>query len=441
MIGTPTGRVRPSSAPVVMTCSNRTGASGAGPSRYSNDHWKRAATARTWMSVLTVASTTLSVCHESTNRIPTITVGISGPDDLDEVVAVDLGRQLVVAGLAPEAERRVDDQALDQEEDHDARCRTRSRTATWCSASGRWPAPGCATGKKLFQTSVAVTLLASSTSTKTTTAIRISRPAMSGPDPVRDREGIDIGFLERRRPGRRARTGQQMRSRRPWTGAARAGARDVLIIPDGRGVGSLAAMLAADLAPRRENAPVRPAVRPGSARIRAPFARTAGVAPGRRRRARAGPGRARPWRRWSRRHPISRPSSSAGRSTRSRWLPAIVALLLWRVGVNRVNRAHPDHPVPRRRTVYWVAGVLVILFAIDSGLALYDTTLFSLHMVQHLLLTLVGPPLLLHGRPDHAPAPGVVARDAAAVHPAGPPLPAHPARRRSPSSRGSCSPP
>ena len=107
------------------------------------------------------------------------------------------------------------------------------------------------------------------------------------------------------------------------------------------------------------------------------------------------------------------------------WLPAIVALLLWRVGVNRVNRAHPEHPVPRRRTVYWVAGVLTILYAIDSGLALYDTTLFSLHMVQHLLLTLVGPPLLAAGRPDHAAAPGVLARDAAAVHPAGPAFPAH----------------
>ncbi len=81
------------------------------------------------------------------------------------------------------------------------------------------------------------------------------------------------------------------------------------------------------------------------------------------------------------------------------WLPAIVALLLWQMGVARVNRAHPDHPVARRRSVYWVAGVLVILYAVDSGLATYDTTLFSMHMVQHLLLTLVGPPLLLLAGP------------------------------------------
>jgi len=81
------------------------------------------------------------------------------------------------------------------------------------------------------------------------------------------------------------------------------------------------------------------------------------------------------------------------------WLPAILALLLWRAGVQRVNRLHPDHHVARSRSVYWTAGVVVIVFALDSGVALYDTTLFSLHMIQHLLLTLVGPPLLLLAGP------------------------------------------
>jgi cytochrome c oxidase assembly factor CtaG len=81
------------------------------------------------------------------------------------------------------------------------------------------------------------------------------------------------------------------------------------------------------------------------------------------------------------------------------WLPAIVALVLWKLGVSAANRAHPAHPVSRRRTAYWVAGVLVIVFALDSGFALYDTTLFSMHMIQHLLLTLIGPPLLLLAGP------------------------------------------
>lgn len=81
------------------------------------------------------------------------------------------------------------------------------------------------------------------------------------------------------------------------------------------------------------------------------------------------------------------------------WLPAIVALALWRLGVSAANRAHPDHPIRWRRTAYWVAGVFVVVFALDSGFARYDTTLFSMHMVQHLLLTLIGPPLLLLAGP------------------------------------------
>ena len=81
------------------------------------------------------------------------------------------------------------------------------------------------------------------------------------------------------------------------------------------------------------------------------------------------------------------------------WLPAITALLLWRAGVRRVDRLHPDARVQRRRTVSFVAGVAVIMVALDSGIARYDTTLFSVHMVQHMLLTLVAPPLLLWAGP------------------------------------------
>lgn len=81
------------------------------------------------------------------------------------------------------------------------------------------------------------------------------------------------------------------------------------------------------------------------------------------------------------------------------WLPAIAAVLLWRSGVGQVNRAHPQSPVLRRRTVSWLLGIAAILVALDSGIERYDTTLFSDHMVQHLLLTLVAPPLLLYAGP------------------------------------------
>jgi putative copper resistance protein D len=81
------------------------------------------------------------------------------------------------------------------------------------------------------------------------------------------------------------------------------------------------------------------------------------------------------------------------------WLPAIAVLVLWWAGVSRVNRDHPANPVARERTWAWVAGVFAILVALDSGLETYDTTLFSMHMVQHLLLTMVAPPLLLLAGP------------------------------------------
>jgi putative copper resistance protein D len=47
----------------------------------------------------------------------------------------------------------------------------------------------------------------------------------------------------------------------------------------------------------------------------------------------------------------------------------------------------------------FLGGLAVIAVALQSGLARYDTTLFSLHMVQHLLLTLVAPPLLVLAAP------------------------------------------
>ena len=40
-----------------------------------------------------------------------------GPDDLDRVVAVELRRERVVAGLASIADDRVEDEALDSDED------------------------------------------------------------------------------------------------------------------------------------------------------------------------------------------------------------------------------------------------------------------------------------------------------------------------------------
>jgi putative membrane protein len=70
---------------------------------------------------------------------------------------------------------------------------------------------------------------------------------------------------------------------------------------------------------------------------------------------------------------------------------------LW--AIRRVDRAHPANPVPRLRTACWLAGLAAIVLAVQSPIERYDTTLFSVHMVQHILLTLVAAPLLALGAP------------------------------------------
>ncbi len=80
-------------------------------------------------------------------------------------------------------------------------------------------------------------------------------------------------------------------------------------------------------------------------------------------------------------------------------LAIAVALGWWWWAVRRVNEAHPAHPVPRRRTVAFIGAQLALAFALISGIDRYDTTLFSVHMVQHVLLVLVAAPLIALSAP------------------------------------------
>jgi putative copper resistance protein D len=80
-------------------------------------------------------------------------------------------------------------------------------------------------------------------------------------------------------------------------------------------------------------------------------------------------------------------------------IPLVAAAFAWRVAVRRVDAAHPSNPVPRERSVAFYGALLAVAVALDSGIARYDTTLFSIHMVQHLLLTLVAAPLFVLSAP------------------------------------------
>jgi cytochrome c oxidase assembly factor CtaG len=76
---------------------------------------------------------------------------------------------------------------------------------------------------------------------------------------------------------------------------------------------------------------------------------------------------------------------------------AVGALYLW--GAWRVRRRHPARPWPWWRTGMFLAGLAVVVIATQSGIGAYDDVLFWDHMIQHLLLIMVAPPLLVVGEP------------------------------------------
>lgn len=78
----------------------------------------------------------------------------------------------------------------------------------------------------------------------------------------------------------------------------------------------------------------------------------------------------------------------------------LCGLYLYAVGPRR-RRYGWATEAPRGRIAAFLAGTAVMLLALASPLdAISDTYLFSAHMVQHLLITAVAPPLWLYGIPD-----------------------------------------
>ena len=65
----------------------------------------------------------------------------------------------------------------------------------------------------------------------------------------------------------------------------------------------------------------------------------------------------------------------------------------------RVRRERGDRRFPRARRWEFLAGLAVIGIALESPIDRDSTTSFTVHMVQHLLLTMVAAPLLALGAP------------------------------------------
>jgi putative copper resistance protein D len=76
-----------------------------------------------------------------------------------------------------------------------------------------------------------------------------------------------------------------------------------------------------------------------------------------------------------------------------------VAAICYLTAAGQVRRRHPARPWPAGRACVFLLGLAVIAVATQSSIGAYDDVLFSVHMVQHLLLIMVAPTLLVAGRP------------------------------------------
>ncbi|MFY1702921.1 cytochrome c oxidase assembly protein [Micromonospora sp. WMMA1923] len=80
-------------------------------------------------------------------------------------------------------------------------------------------------------------------------------------------------------------------------------------------------------------------------------------------------------------------------------LLVLLAGALYGWGVVRVRARHPRRPWPLARAASFYGGLVVIVVALQSAIAVYDDAFFWIHMIQHLMLIMIAPVLLILGRP------------------------------------------
>ena len=96
------------------------------------------------------------------------------------------------------------------------------------------------------------------------------------------------------------------------------------------------------------------------------------------------------------------------------------AAFAWVILARRVSVAHPATQHPRWRSAAFLGGLAVLAMALMSPIEAYEGQLFSVHMLQHMLIELVAAPLLLLGAPAtlglRAASPSVRARLLLVLH-------------------------
>jgi putative copper resistance protein D len=80
-------------------------------------------------------------------------------------------------------------------------------------------------------------------------------------------------------------------------------------------------------------------------------------------------------------------------------IPLLAVALAYLWAIRRVNAAHPANPVPPDRAAFFLLGLACIAVALLSGIERYDTELFAVHMVQHLLLVFGAAPAIALAAP------------------------------------------
>jgi cytochrome c oxidase assembly factor CtaG len=78
---------------------------------------------------------------------------------------------------------------------------------------------------------------------------------------------------------------------------------------------------------------------------------------------------------------------------------AVAAAVAYLEGAWRVARQRQGRPWPWWRTGMFLAGLAVLVLATESGVGAYSDTLFWDHMIQHLMLIMIAPVLLVAGQP------------------------------------------
>ncbi len=81
------------------------------------------------------------------------------------------------------------------------------------------------------------------------------------------------------------------------------------------------------------------------------------------------------------------------------FLGVVVAAVAYLWAERHIDAAHAGTPVPRYRRWLFLAGLAVVLVALVSPIDRYEGELFSVHMVQHMLLELVAAPLIVLAAP------------------------------------------